>query len=148
MNSRPLCYTIKLDDAYEVITTGHFLIGGSLLNSIENLDDLELNVNTRLQRVRIIINSFWHQWQSAYLNELQRRNKWNSEQPNLNIGDIVVHKHVLEWPIGRIVKIFPDSKKIVQNCNVKLATGIVYRNVSRIIKLINAEVLEHLSLPE
>jgi hypothetical protein len=152
LNSRPLCYTVKPDDAYEVITPGHFLIGDSLLNSAENLDDRDLNVNTRLYRVQVIINLFWKQWQSSYLNELQRRNKWNSKQPNVNVGDIVIVKddnlNVLDWPMGRVVETFSDSEGIVRNCNVKLSHGIVSRNVCQIVKLLNADVPKHLSPPE
>lgn len=75
-----------------------------------------------------------------------------SKQSNIKVGDIVIVKddnmHVLEWPMGRVVETFSDSENVIRNCNIKLITRIVYRNVSRIVKLINSEVSESLSSPE
>ena len=56
--------------------------------------------------VQILLNSFWKKWRDGHLQSLQVRRKWTTEQPDLNIGDVVLvgekEQHRNYWPVGVI----------------------------------------------
>ena len=141
LNSRPLCYQEPADQSVEIITPGHFLIGDNMLNAAQ-FDSLDVPLGKRLSHARDIVKSFWSDWSKAYLNQLQTRNKWLDRQPNLQIGDIVTVKednsHPLDWNIGRVVETTEDREGLVRNCKIKTSSGVVSRNVSKIVKLLSS----------
>lgn len=120
------------------------------------MDDLDMELGVWLEKFRTMIKSFWSQWYKTYFNELQRRNKWQEREPNLTSDDIVLIKEdnalVLSWPMGRIVQIYPDKEGIVQNYDIRTSTGILKRNVTRLVmyapqricEKINVQILDRL----
>ena len=137
LNSRPIAYRM-VNNISEPLTPGHFCIGSSLLDlPVTDQPNVKLRVRYRLWRA--IIESFWSSWRHAYLNQLQTRNKWKERMPNLRVNDIVLLKapniSVMQWPMGRIVEVFPDSNNIIRNVNVKTIDGIFRRAVQQLVLL-------------
>lgn len=91
LNSRPLCSSVEQGE--EVVTPGHFLIGQSLSSMLElKIDDNARSLTKRLSELNHRLRSFWNVWQADYLNQLQRRYKWQRELPNVRVGQIVLVK--------------------------------------------------------
>ncbi|XP_041422501.1 uncharacterized protein LOC121394762 [Xenopus laevis] len=72
--------------------------------------------------VQHLADYFWNRWRKEYLSTLQDRRKWQKDQPNLNIGDLVLLKdeqsHRNEWPMG-LKNVFPSDDKKVRKVEVK-----------------------------
>ena len=80
-------------------------------------------------------------WKNDYLSQLQKRQKWTKEQPNLKVGRLVLlkdqDKHSCEWPMGIIVKVYPGNDGRVRVAEVKTAHGraCFKRAISKLVPL-------------
>ena len=83
---------------------------------------------------------FWTRWCKEYVSSLQERGRWNSEKDNLKLGDIVYitddNIPPLQWPIGRVIYVYSGPDKFVRVVKVKTATGIYYRAVHKLRKML------------
>ncbi|XP_018797401.1 PREDICTED: uncharacterized protein LOC108974165 [Bactrocera latifrons] len=91
VNSRPICFIPTNVNDFEVLTTGHFMIG----EPIKGLPDPDVEVFKGIifQRWQVIVSirqHFWNRWRDEYLVSLQRRSKWIRSTPNLQKDDIVI----------------------------------------------------------
>ncbi|GFS51943.1 integrase catalytic domain-containing protein [Trichonephila clavipes] len=81
---------------------------------------------TLIQSLR---DKFWNHWSTEYLTHLQTRVKWSVQNPNLMENQLVLLKDLntkpLDWPMGRILEVFPGSDGLVRVVNVKTSTGIL-----------------------
>lgn len=52
--------------------------------------------------------SFWAQWKSDYLNQIQVRDKWCTKKAEIDVGDLVMIKEetlpATKWHMGRVVE--------------------------------------------
>ncbi|KAL4224489.1 hypothetical protein ACF0H5_015190 [Mactra antiquata] len=118
MNSRPISPISSDPDNPEIISPGMLLTQKcEQLDGICSSTDLKDIYKYQWKYVQVLSNTFWKQWKNGYLQMLQKRSKWYSEQPNLKCGDIVVIKNTDEhrnhWPLGVIKNVFKsdtDSK--------------------------------------
>ena len=82
---------------------------------------------SRLQVVQHIAEIFWLRWAVEYLHSSQDRNKWTREQPNLEIGDLVVIRNdglpPTKWSLGRVIKCYPGEDGLVRSVRIKTATS-------------------------
>ncbi|XP_076032463.1 uncharacterized protein LOC143020186 [Oratosquilla oratoria] len=109
VNSRPL--TKCSDDASDEspLTPNHLLLlqGNSPLSwgAFHDADPYRKH----WRHVQHLAKQFWKRWVSEYLVELQRRQKWNSESPNLSVGDLVLIMNENSprgsWPLGRVQEV-------------------------------------------
>lgn len=130
---KTLCAVTDDPDDMSVLTPGHFLIGRPLVARPE--------ARERWHLVHKIQKEFWKAWSDDYLNELQTRQKWLVQQPNFQIGDMVLSKEdnisPTKWPLARIVKVHPSKDNNVRSVTVKFANsaGRVTELVRPITKL-------------
>ena len=74
----------------------------------------------RWRRVQHIANEFWTRWRKEYLQEIQRRTKWQTIKRNFAIGDVVILKDfpLVEcrnaWPLARIVRTYGGEDGLVR----------------------------------
>ncbi|XP_017473957.1 PREDICTED: uncharacterized protein LOC108364683 [Rhagoletis zephyria] len=92
INSRPLTPISSDPNDLRPLTPGHFLIGRSLLTIPEPSTTASSTMLGRYQHVQYIQQQFWHRWQQDYLKELQKRSKWNTASPNIEVNDLVLLK--------------------------------------------------------
>ncbi|XP_065207856.1 uncharacterized protein LOC135836763 [Planococcus citri] len=138
LNSRPLSYRVT-NEFVEPVTPGHFLVGSALLET-PVLDNGSVTLKQRYMLWRRIVDSFWVSWRHDYLNQLQQRGKWKERMENVSKGDVVLvsspNDSVMNWPMGRIIDVFPDKKGIVRNVSVRLGNGTVRRtSVQKLVAL-------------
>ncbi|GBN29577.1 hypothetical protein AVEN_119816-1 [Araneus ventricosus] len=140
LNSRPLTPLSSEVEDLEILTPGHFLIGRPI-TAIPKPLMIELNDN-RLNRWQLLtkkVQAIWKHWSKNYLNNLQQRHKWMFKKDNVKIGDMVLIKEdnvpVSNWPLGRVVKLYPGKDNIIRVVDIKTKTGIFKRSVSRLCVL-------------
>ncbi|XP_061418190.1 uncharacterized protein LOC133349068 [Lethenteron reissneri] len=87
------------------------------------------------RQVQSFANTFWHRWKNEYLTTLQVRNKWQSNRPDIQEGDLVLLKDNQakrnEWPMGRILKSIPSADGKVRKVEVMIAKQGVARTFIR-----------------
>ncbi|EZA49242.1 hypothetical protein X777_12482 [Ooceraea biroi] len=133
LNSRPLTPVSQNPEDLMALTPSHFLIGDSLYSVPE--PDFTTTPTNRLsvwQHVQKIKRDFWNRWHKEYLNELNQRSKWKSQENNIQIGLVLVKEDnmpPLRWPLGRIVELHPGSDNVIRVVTIKTVTGLYKRNV-------------------
>ena len=74
------------------------------------------------------MDQFWNRWKKEYLSSLQSRQKWQKEQRNFKVGDIVLVKDAElfgarnEWPLARIISVYPSEDGLVRSVTLHVAT--------------------------
>ncbi|XP_023246929.1 uncharacterized protein LOC111643396 [Copidosoma floridanum] len=142
LNSRPLTPLSGDTGDLDILTPGHFLVGGPL-NSIvlpgppaESLDAL-----AHWELVRGVRAQFWSRWSREYLNTLQQRSKWTTPRRNFIVGDVVVLLDATllqssgRWPIGRVISVHPGADGFVRAATLKTATGVYKRSITKMVLL-------------
>lgn len=140
INSRPISPLNDDPDDLTSLTPGHFLTGRPLNSvpeeSVLNLSESRLD---RWQRVRLIYERFWKIWSTDYLHTLQQRSKWQQSCKNLQVGKLVFVRNELlppsKWELGRILKLYPDTKERIRVVDVKTISGIYKRPIVRLCRL-------------
>ncbi|XP_055920572.1 uncharacterized protein LOC129952140 [Eupeodes corollae] len=80
LNSRPM-YAMSSDPSDEqVLTPGHFLIGGPMNAVYETVvTDYKMSALKRSQRLSLIKQHFWNRWSKEYLADLRAKGQTSSE---------------------------------------------------------------------
>ena len=77
-----------------------------------------------------MLNVFWSRWKNEYLQTLQVRSKWNENNREVSMGDIVIIRHDNQprnsWLLAVVVETFPSEDSHVRS--VKVRTGIGTHN--------------------
>ena len=143
LNSRPLCTLSSDVDDLPYLTPGHFLIGTSLLSPPEADYSDAIPLIKRWQLTRQIAQHFWRRWSSEYLQTLQQRSKWTRSSENLSPGDLVFlitpNSTPLNWPCGRITRVFPGADQVVRVAEVRTSAGTYRRPVAKLVRLPSSE---------
>jgi len=82
---------------------------------------------------------FWQRWSRDYLNILQTSSKWNTEQPSVQINDLVLLKENLlppaKWKLARVQEIHPGTDGLVRVVTVRTANSKFKRPISQLCRL-------------
>ena len=82
---------------------------------------------------------FWQRWVKEWLPTLNRRKKWHQEKADLKINDLVLvlEKDVVrgQWPLGRVLEVFPGPDGHVRVVKIKTSKGEVMRNITKVCPL-------------
>ena len=89
-----------------------------------------------------LANIFWKRWTQEYLSMLQKRQKWTRPVANLKVGDIVLvadsNTSRGQWPLGKIVKTYPDDCGLTRTVDVKTASSVLKRPIHKLCLLESA----------
>lgn len=138
LNSRPLSPLSSDPEDMTALTPAHFLIGRSLTALPEyHVIDIPQNRLDLYQQLQSVIQHFWKRWQKEYVCELQMRLKWKQNSQNqVKVGLLVLVKYenaaTLSWKLGRIIKLYSGSDKIVRVVDIKTTNGIIRRSLNNI----------------
>lgn len=140
LNSRPL--SSMSDDPHDmtVLTPGHFLVGGPMVQPwAPDYTEIPENRLTSWQKLHAVQQGFWKRWSSEYVMELQRRNKWINPKRNFQIGDLVLLRNEAspptDWLTGRIDAIFPGPDGLVRTVDVRTNYGTFRRPIGQLCLL-------------
>ena len=93
--------------------------------------------------MQYLANQFWQRWKTEYLSSLQERQKWNKVHKNLQINDVVLVKDEStprgQWPLGRVVKVYKSSDKLVRKVSVKIGQSVFDRPVQKLIYIYGSQ---------
>ena len=113
LNNRAI--TVTSDDVNDLKTlkANHLLLlkeGPQVPPCLSEETDL---YKKRWRKVQHLAALFWQRWLKQYLPELQARQKWLRQRPNVSVGDLVL---LLEenvprnlWPLARVVEVYPNK---------------------------------------
>ncbi|XP_026819454.1 uncharacterized protein LOC113558146 [Rhopalosiphum maidis] len=139
LNSRPLGALSPDPNNFEVLTPSHFL---TLMPSTATVDqDLSSIPMSRYQRWRLIKDlhhHFWNHWQTDFLQTLQRRTKWSTNQENLKVDTLVLIREPtapLHWKLARVVQLHPGLDGIVRVATVQTQNGLFKRPTVKLCPL-------------
>ena len=102
--------------------------------------DSDLFFPRRWRHVQRYADLFWKRWVKEYLPSLVPRQKWLDSKPNVRIGNVVILKNDetprSQWPLGRVINTFADSKGFVRSVMVKTISGNFKRPISKICVIV------------
>lgn len=112
-----------------------------------NLDEFSAKdlMKEQWRCVQQLSNSFWKRWKMEYLSSLQQRMKWQLDERNLQIGDVVLlcdkTLHRNDWPMGIIKNVYPSDDRRVRKVEVRVGSEgrIFIRPATEIVFLIPNE---------
>ncbi|XP_065204029.1 uncharacterized protein LOC135834119 [Planococcus citri] len=145
MNSRPIVPLRDPASSFDALTPGHFLIGRPLVAVSDDTSNSDVShYRTRWDLVTQLRNAIWRRWKPEVLTSLQKRVKWTASTPQFEINDIVIlskeETAPLQWPLGRIIRTYPDSQGTVRSVDVICRNGTVLkRPVHNLIPLIDVD---------
>ncbi|XP_055522966.1 uncharacterized protein LOC129717145 [Wyeomyia smithii] len=132
MNSRPLTPLSEDPGELDVLTPGHFLTGTSLL-AIPDPDytDVPTNRLQHYQQLQQLVQHHWKRLKREYISQLHNQNQRFLRATPLKVGQMVVLKEdgsaAIEWPLARIIEIYPGPDGVVRVVKVRTPTGAVYK---------------------
>ncbi|XP_076045786.1 uncharacterized protein LOC143028029 [Oratosquilla oratoria] len=139
VNSRPL--TKCSDDASDEspLTPNHLLLlqGNSPLSwgAFHDAD----HYRKHWRHVQHLAKQFWKRWVSEYLVELQRRQKWNSESPNLSVWVLVLiineNSPRGSWPLGRVQEVRVSRDGLVRSARLKTQFSELTQPITKLVFL-------------
>ncbi|XP_055634113.1 uncharacterized protein LOC129774405 [Toxorhynchites rutilus septentrionalis] len=96
----------------------------------------QMSALSRWNYVQRLAQDFRARWQSEYVLSLQRMAKWQASSPNVAVGDFVLlvddHEKPQQWPLGRILELFPGSDGLVRVVSVKTGNNTFRRDVRKL----------------
>ena len=105
------------------LTPNHLLLGSGD-NSL-TWGDFELGDAYRKQWkfVQMLAHRFWKRWVDQYIPQLQERQKWHKQLPNLRVGDLVLILDEMMprslWPLGLVIQVNLGRDGLVRSCRLK-----------------------------
>ena len=91
------------------------------------------------RQAHYLADIFWQRWLKEYLPQLQLRQKWIQEQPNVEVGDLVLlsseKKPRGQWPKAIVEQTFPDEKGYVREVIVRTAKSCYRRDIRKLCLL-------------
>ncbi|KAL4009520.1 hypothetical protein ACER0C_003372 [Sarotherodon galilaeus] len=136
MNARPIVPVSSDPDMPTILTPAMLLTQkvDSVSAPLEDIDPKDL-YRSQWKQVQSLADSFWKRWRQEYLTTLQPRRKWQAEQANLQVGDVVLLKDKEskrnQWPTGLVVNTFPGQDSRVRKVEVRVVQGGTPRVYSR-----------------
>ena len=140
LNSRPIGIMSTDPNDPAVLTPAHFLIGRPLKMvpqpDYTSVPDNRLSIWRFISKAR---QDFWKRWHVEYLSELQKRQRWIEGKGEIVPGSIVIvidkNQSCSQWPLGKVVEVYPGSDGITRVAKLRTKSGEYVRNVTRLCPL-------------
>ena len=112
--------------------------GSPLLSPAEpDLDNENITLANRCQRLNIQHHQFCKRWKDEYLKELYKRYKRKKPKRPVEVNDIVVIKQnnlpPNEWVLGRVTKTLPGSDGLPRVVVLRTSTGTLTRPITKVV---------------
>ncbi|XP_055326159.1 uncharacterized protein LOC129579992 [Sitodiplosis mosellana] len=140
INSRPLCSITSDPNDLDPLTPAHLLIGQPL-NAIPEPSLLSLKDQTldRFQTIQKSLQIFWKRFFTEYLHTLHPRKKWEQQQKELRINDLVIivddNTPPAKWLMARVIAMHPSKDGLHRVATLKTKNGECTRPIVKLCKL-------------
>ena len=130
LKSRPLTRNSSDPKDSDPLTPNHLLHLRSSMSlppgAFENDDQ---HKQCQWRQAQFLANLFWKRWMKEYLPQLQRRQKWNEVERNLEVDDIVLLTNQNfprgQWPLARIVEVKKGKDGLVRSVKIRTSSTVV-----------------------
>jgi hypothetical protein len=139
INNRPL--TKLSDDPLDLnpLTPNHLLMMGGSCTIPPGEFGLKDSYRHRWRYVQHITDIFWKRFVKEYLPELQKRTKWDREEYNLKVGDLVLLMDMQKsrncWPLAVVLEVHQGQDGLVRSAKVKTSETELLRPISKMVML-------------
>ena len=119
LNSRPLL-PLNDDGSDNLYLTPFHLLAQSKSYVVPQPDYLDITISPlqRYKKVQQFFQDWWKHWSREYLQSLQARYRWETGQPNIEVGDLDLMTDELmppaKWPLARVIEVFKGSDVLVR----------------------------------
>jgi hypothetical protein len=112
-------------------------------------EEADVYARKRWRAIQHLANVFWQRWKTEYLAELQSRQKWNKQVPDIKAGTIVLlsdeETYRNDWSIGKVTKCIQSKDGVVRSVEILVgnresptkSNRFLTRPVSKLIVLLN-----------
>jgi hypothetical protein len=140
LNSRPLVPLSDEPNDPSYLTPGHFLIGAPLTSFPEpDFITTKMNCLSRWQLIQRFKQQLWKRWSADYLNNLQQRSKWRTQQTDLQPGMLLLIRDdnlpPMSWKLATVTETFPGLDGHVRVVTVKTSAGQFKRPIHKLVVL-------------
>ena len=145
INARPLVPVSSDQDCPEVLSPT-MLLTQKRCSSV-HFECQSVDPRIQWKYVQSLADTFWKRWRTEYLQTLQQRRKWKTDEPNLKTGDVILLKekgvYRNSWPLGRVVKVFPSQDGKVRKVEVMVVqvdkSTFFMRPISELVLLVTED---------
>ena len=137
INDRPLTAVSNDPRDLQVLTPSMLLLmksNSSISQGVFNEKDIY--VKRWWKQIQYLANVFWTRWLREYLPTLQQRNKWQRDQRDVKVDDVVIiaddNTPRGQWPLGRIIKVIKSRDGHVRSCVVKTRLSEIARPITKL----------------
>ena len=138
VNSRPITYTGDAPDCTPLTPNHLLLLQRNSPADVAGIDGSRL-VRTKWKQIEHLSNTFWKQWSSEYLLNLQQRVKGTAKTPNMNPGDLVLMMEPNlprgDWRMGIVTDLRKLRDGLVRAVHVRTAHTRYERPVNKLVRL-------------
>ena len=130
INSRPLTFQSANPEDQVPLTPNHFLhgqAGGEFAPS--SVDQTDFGPRKRWRRLQELMRHVWSRWIREWLPSISRRLKWQQQQKNITVGELVLVMAADvprgQWPLGKVLETYPGNDGNIRSVKV-LVNGKEY----------------------
>ena len=91
------------------------------------------------RQANYLVDLFWKRWTREYLPLLQARSKWHKPRDNLQLNDVVLvvdeNASRGQWPLGRVMEVYPDKRGVVRFVDVRMGKSVKRRPIHKLCLL-------------
>ncbi|UYV84495.1 hypothetical protein LAZ67_X002373 [Cordylochernes scorpioides] len=137
INARPLTYIAEDNDDLVPLTPEMFLREPRAEGEID-LNEFRCNFGKSYEKRKRLLKDFRKRFRSEYLGLLVHHDN-RKKQRQLKVEDIVLveveNRKQINWPMGKITKVFPGTDNVRRLVEVKTKSGFMKRAVQRLFPL-------------
>ena len=120
------------------MSPAHFLLVRPNYNvNLDVIHPKEVNSRKQWRQVQAVVNTFWKWWMAEYVPGFTQRKKWNNDEENLKLGDVVLmiesNQPRGQWLLGRVHAVHTVQDGVVHSVDVQTKHGICKRPQPRYV---------------
>ncbi|XP_033727618.1 uncharacterized protein LOC117316950 [Pecten maximus] len=125
VNSRPLVpLSSDPQDPYPLSPSLILTHKSDSITDIVITADIRNMYRAQWKMVQCLSDMFWKKWRTEFLQSLQERRKWNKDQRNIRVSDVVLLRDKMcarnYWPMGIITEVFPSEDGKIRTAEVRV----------------------------
>ena len=125
LNLRPLSPVFAESTELGVLSPSHLLMIKPVVTSecVGSFDSSDVYSLKRWKYVQWLADLFWIRWRKEYLKTLLARSKWEKQEEQIKVGDLVLVANLVrnQWPLAIVKDVSPSGDGIVRRVTIKMS---------------------------